>query len=94
MVRLEFDDPDTATRVVVESPLPGDLCSVLERIIGPDTIGLLEHDNFMGTARASSAPPADTEVLPGSETPLDVDARFRTIRPELTDDEASAADEC
>jgi 23S rRNA (uracil1939-C5)-methyltransferase len=94
LVRLEFDDPDTATRVVVESPLPGDLCSVLERIIGPDTIGLLEHDNFMGTARASSAPPADTEVLPGSETPLDVDARFRTIRPELTDDEASAADEC
>jgi tRNA/tmRNA/rRNA uracil-C5-methylase (TrmA/RlmC/RlmD family) len=94
LVRLEFDDPDTAIRVVAKSPLPGDLCSVLERIIGPETIGLLDHDNFMDTARASSAPPATTEVHPGPETPLDVDARSRTIRPELTDDEASAADEC
>jgi 23S rRNA (uracil1939-C5)-methyltransferase len=32
--RLEFDHPDTATRTVVDAPLPGDLRAVLERMTG------------------------------------------------------------
>jgi 23S rRNA (uracil1939-C5)-methyltransferase len=36
--RLEFDDPDTGARHVVEAPLPGDLRAVLERIGGADAL--------------------------------------------------------
>jgi 23S rRNA (uracil1939-C5)-methyltransferase len=85
-VRLEFDHPDSRTRQIVEAPLPGDLRAVLERTAGPGTLRFLDHKNALG-ASTTSLPPAPDEAVYEGGSALDVDARFPTIRPELTSDD-------
>ncbi len=82
-VRLEIDHPGTGQRLIVESPLPGDLRVVLERTSGPGTLRFLDHKNALGT---SSSLPPDPEAVPGRGSALDVDTSPR-IRPELTSDD-------
>jgi 23S rRNA (uracil1939-C5)-methyltransferase len=90
-VRIELDHPTTGAHLIVETPLPGDLRAVLERISGPQTLRFLEQKNALGSTSGglggSSLPPP----RPGTadrEAALDVDAGSPTMRPpELTDDD-------
>jgi 23S rRNA (uracil1939-C5)-methyltransferase len=85
-VRLEFDHPDGGARHIVEAPLPGDLRAVLERTAGPGTLRFLDHKNALGTG-TTSLPPAPDDGGHDAGSALEVDARFPTIRPELTSDD-------
>lgn len=84
-VRLEFTHPTTEARVVLESPLPGDLRTVLERLGGQETMRSLEQKNALGGF--SSMPPPALESDTGDGSPLDVDASSPTIHPEPIGDE-------
>ncbi|MGH7298657.1 MAG: hypothetical protein ACRELB_27195, partial [Polyangiaceae bacterium] len=86
-VRLELDHPDTGTRHVIESPLPGDLRAVLERTAGPGTLRFLEHKNALGPSGTSHLPPDPDETVHDRGSVLDVDTRSPSVRPELTDDD-------
>lgn len=57
-VRLEISHPNGESRLVFESPVPGDLRGVLERLGGPGTLNFLEQKNALGTGGVSSIPPA------------------------------------
>lgn len=56
-VRVEVEHPHTGARVVVESQLPGDLATVLERAGGPGTLKLLEQKNALGRNTSTMPPP-------------------------------------
>ena len=84
-VRLEFDDPNTRVRHIIEAPLPGDLRAVLERISGTGTLRFLDHKSALGTSGVSTVPPKPDEL--GERGPLDVDPHTVTVRPQLTDDD-------
>lgn len=90
-VRLEFDHPTKAARLIVEASLPGDLRAVLERTSGPGTLRFLDHKNALGQSGMSSIPPppdSATSLFPPGETgALDVDSRSPTIRPEMVTDD-------
>ncbi len=88
-VRIELDHPIKQTRLIVETPLPGDLRAVLERTSGPGTLRFLDHKNALGTSGIggnSSLPPAP-DSFHDRGSPLDVDASSPTLHPEITDDE-------
>jgi hypothetical protein len=72
-VRLEFENPETHLRHVLDAPLPGDLRAVLERMSGPDTIRFLDQKNALGAGGTSSLPPGPGEGVDGASA-LDVDA--------------------
>jgi hypothetical protein len=86
-VRLEFDDPDSGGRRIVEAPLPGDLRAVLERTAGPGTLRFLDHKNALGTSGTSHLPPGPDEVQHDRGSALDIDPSSPTLRPELTGDD-------
>ena len=56
-VRFEVDHPVSGTHLVIESPLPGDLQTVLERAGGPGTLRFLEQKNALGRGNSSIPPP-------------------------------------
>ncbi len=85
-VRLELDHPDHGARLIIESPLPGDLRGVLERTSGPATLRFLEHKNALGATGTSHLPPASDEE-PDRGSALDVDASTPDPHAELTDDD-------
>ncbi|HEY1691778.1 MAG TPA: pseudouridine synthase [Polyangiaceae bacterium] len=93
-VRLEFDHPDTGARLVLETPLPGDLRTVLERTAGPGTLRFLEHKNALGTSGTSHLPPGPDEATEDRGSALDVDVRSPTLRPELTEDDDDGGNPC
>jgi 23S rRNA (uracil1939-C5)-methyltransferase len=93
-VRLEFDHPDTGARLVLESPLPGDLRAVLERTAGPGTLRFLEHKNALGTSGTSHLPPGPDDGSEDRGSALDVDARSPTLRPELIEDDDDGGSPC
>ncbi len=85
-VRMEVEHPLTGERMVVESPLPGDLRLVLERTSGPGTLRFLDHKHALGTGGVSSVPPEpDSGHARGSA--LDVDGAPVTVRPEIVGDD-------
>jgi 23S rRNA (uracil1939-C5)-methyltransferase len=67
-VRLEIDHPVSKLRLVVESPVPGDLTMVLERAGGPGTLRFLEAKHALGRAGTSSFPPGTSSVVPPSSS--------------------------
>jgi 23S rRNA (uracil1939-C5)-methyltransferase len=75
-VRLEIDHPITNARLVIETPLSGDLRAVLERTSGPGTLRFLDHKNALGRSLTSTMPPpshvSDEHDKGG---PLDIDTR-------------------
>src|SRR5207249_4044933 len=83
-VRIEIEHPQTAARLVLEAPLPGDLRAVLERTSGPGTLRFLDHKNALGTSGSLSSfpPPPDSTHERGSI--LDVDASSPTLHPQAT----------
>lgn len=91
-LRLELDHPDSGARLIVETPLAGDLRSVLDRIVGSGTLRFLDQKNALGPSGTSTFPPSPPEASNGPNGPLDVDARSPTVRPEPTDDDGFTSD--
>ncbi len=79
-VRLELTHPQSGARLVVEAPLPGDLCTVLHRLGGSETLRFLEQKNALGGF--TSMPPPPTESESEADSPLDIEFGTPTLRPE------------
>jgi 23S rRNA (uracil1939-C5)-methyltransferase len=57
--RLEFEHPASSVRHIVESPLPGDLRAVLERMGDPGVLRSLHEKKALGSGGTSSPPPGN-----------------------------------
>jgi 23S rRNA (uracil1939-C5)-methyltransferase len=57
LVRIEVAHPRTGARLLIESTLPGDLRSTLERATGSSVLRFLEQKHALGDQRTSSMPP-------------------------------------
>jgi 23S rRNA (uracil1939-C5)-methyltransferase len=57
LVRIEVTHPRTGARLLIESTLPGDLRSAIERATGGSVLRFLEQKHALGDPRASSIPP-------------------------------------
>jgi 23S rRNA (uracil1939-C5)-methyltransferase len=66
LVRIEIAHPTTGARLLIESTLPGDLRSALERATGGSVLRFLEQKHALGDQRASSIPPPIGDDAPGS----------------------------
>jgi 23S rRNA (uracil1939-C5)-methyltransferase len=91
-VRLELDDPRTGARLVVETPLAGDLRAVLERTSGPGTLRFLDHKNALGRNRTSTLPPPNPSVEHHQGGPLDIDTRPSLLPQKLGRDDEPPED--
>jgi len=85
-VRVEIDHPRTGARLLLESPLHGDLRSVLERTSGPGTLRFLEQKHALGSGPLSSFPPPPESEAP-AESALEIDIGAPSVRAELTGDD-------
>jgi len=56
-IRLELNHPHTGLRLIVETPLPGDLRLSLQRCGGPNVLRFLEGKAALGGAGPSTLPP-------------------------------------
>jgi 23S rRNA (uracil1939-C5)-methyltransferase len=77
-VRIEIDHPVTNARLVVETPLSGDLRAVLERTSGPGTLRFLDHKNALGRNLTSTLPPPPLSEVSDEHDkgePLEIDTR-------------------
>jgi 23S rRNA (uracil1939-C5)-methyltransferase len=66
LVRIEIVHPKTGARLLIESTLPGDLRSALERATGGSVLRFLEQKHALGDQRASSIPPPAGDDAPPS----------------------------
>lgn len=67
LVRIEIVHPRTGVKMIIESTLPGDLRSALERSTGPSVLRFLEQKHALGEQRAVAVPlPAADEPAPSS----------------------------
>ncbi|MFO0755519.1 MAG: pseudouridine synthase [Byssovorax sp.] len=66
LVRIEVTHPRTGARLLIESTLPGDLRSAIERATGGSVLRFLEQKHALGDARTSSIPPAFSDDGPQS----------------------------
>ena len=57
LVRIEVMHPRSGARLLIESTLPGDLRSALERATGGSVLRFLEQKHALGDQRVSSIPP-------------------------------------
>jgi 23S rRNA (uracil1939-C5)-methyltransferase len=57
LVRIEIQHPRTGAKLLIESTLPGDLRSAIERATGSSVLRFLEQKHALGDHRASSIPP-------------------------------------
>ena len=57
LVRIEVLHPKSGARLLIESTLPGDLRSALERATGGSVLRFLEQKHALGDQRVSSIPP-------------------------------------
>jgi len=89
-VRMEVDHPHTGAKLVVESQLPGDLASVLERAGGPGTLRLLEQKNALGR-NTSSVPPPPSGPMP-SQRGADSGSDGRLVRADIVSEEDDPRD--
>ncbi len=68
-VRLELTHPRTGVRLVVETPLPGDLRLSLARCGGPNVLKFLEGKAALGGEAPSTLPPATGQGQASSQYP-------------------------
>lgn len=66
LVRIEVTHPRTGVRLLIESTLPGDLRSTVERSTGGSVLRFLEQKHALGDPRASSVPPPAGDEPPPS----------------------------
>lgn len=66
-IRLELNHPHTGLRLIVETPLPGDLRLPLSRCGGPTVLRFLEGKSALGGAGPSTLPPPpSTQSMPST----------------------------
>jgi 23S rRNA (uracil1939-C5)-methyltransferase len=65
LVRIEIAHPRTGAKLIIESTLPGDLRSALERSTGPSVLRFLEQKHALGEQRVMVATPQE-EPIPSS----------------------------
>lgn len=77
LVRIEINHPRSGLRLLVESPLPGDLRSTIERATGPSVLRFLEQKHALGDQPAiafPAPPPSSRSVIsmpvPSGQSPL------------------------
>ncbi|HZF48248.1 MAG TPA: pseudouridine synthase [Polyangiaceae bacterium] len=71
LVRIEVNHPRTGMRLLVESPLPGDLRGAIERATGPSVLRFLEQKHALGDLAPMST--AIPESQPGSmQVPISI----------------------
>ena len=85
-VRVELEHPRTGTRLLLESPLHGDLRAVLERTSGPGTLRFLEQKHALGSGPQSSFPPPPDSDGP-VDSALEVDIGAPSVRGAMTGDD-------
>lgn len=99
-IRLELNHPRTGVRLIVETPLPGDLRLALLRCGGPSVLKFLEGKSALGGAGPSTLPPPPSrDSIPPSSSfpsstnmpiavtvldPPDVNTAPVSIRPPIT----------
>jgi 23S rRNA (uracil1939-C5)-methyltransferase len=66
LVRIEITHPRSGVKLIIESTLPGDLRSSLERSTGPSVIRFLEQKHALGENRVSTVSPVQDEPAPSS----------------------------
>ncbi|AKT41880.1 RNA methyltransferase [Chondromyces crocatus] len=66
LVRIEITHPRTGVKLIIESTLPGDLRSALQRSTGPSVIRFLEQKHALGENRVSAVSPVQDEPAPSS----------------------------
>jgi 23S rRNA (uracil1939-C5)-methyltransferase len=76
LVRIEIVHPRSGARLLIESTLPGDLRSAIERATGSSVLRFLEQKHALGDQRTSSIPPppsgAEGVALSERESPSDL----------------------
>jgi len=80
LVRIEIVHPRTGARLLIESTLPGDLRSALERATGGSVLRFLEQKHALGDQRASSIPPPGDDVPPSGRSSFMPDAPISSRR--------------
>jgi 23S rRNA (uracil1939-C5)-methyltransferase len=92
-VRFEIEHPRDATPLVVESPLPGDLQTVLERAGGPGTLRFLDQKNALGRNTSSYPPPSSSgNVHIAGPVSRESGSDGRIIRADIVTDEDDPRD--
>jgi 23S rRNA (uracil1939-C5)-methyltransferase len=96
-VRFELEHAHSQARLVVESPLPGDLQTVLERAGGPGTLRFLDQKNALGRNTSSYPPPSSSagniHIAPPSVAPSrDTGSDGRLVRADIVTDEDDPTD--
>lgn len=86
-VRVELDHPRTGSRLVIDSPLHGDLRAVLERTSGPGTLRFLEQKQALGSDASLSSFPAAFEVEAAPESALDIELGAPSMRAVIATDD-------
>lgn len=81
LVRIEITHPRTGAKLIIESTLPGDLRSALERSTGPSVLRFLEQKHALGEQRVTVAP-SHEDAVPSSRyfTPEDAETVPPSIR--------------
>ncbi len=81
LVRIEITHPRTGAKLIIESTLPGDLRSALERSTGPSVLRFLEQKHALGGQRVTIAPTHE-EPMPSSRfvSPEDAETMPASIR--------------
>jgi 23S rRNA (uracil1939-C5)-methyltransferase len=81
LVRIEIVHPRTGARLLIESTLPGDLRSALERATGGSVLRFLEQKHALGDHHVSSIPPPIDGGADGARTSFLPDAPISSRRP-------------
>jgi 23S rRNA (uracil1939-C5)-methyltransferase len=80
LVRIEITHPRTGAKLIIESTLPGDLRSALERSTGPSVLRFLEQKHALGEQRVTIAATQE-EPVPSSRFITSDDAE--TVPPSI-----------
>jgi 23S rRNA (uracil1939-C5)-methyltransferase len=70
LVRIEVLHPKSGMRLLIESTLPGDLRSALERATGGSVLRFLEQKHALGDQRVSSIPPPMGDDMLGPQSSM------------------------
>lgn len=89
-IRLEIDHPHTGARLIIETPVPGDLRLALGRAGGPNVLRFLEGKSALGGAGPSTLPPPPSSaagrtssIPPSDSEPGESSLEGRTIHPPI-----------
>ncbi len=80
LVRIEIAHPRTGARLLIESTLPGDLRSALERATGGSVLRFLEQKHALGDQRDLLDPAPPRRRRGAGQLPRQLDAARRRLR--------------